>query len=106
MPVSFKKSKSTDKIIAVINGRIKVGEVVDNTVKITGHPSAGVLFEITKAAEKAGYKVLNPHGGARPGSGQPKKPYRTVTISIRVHEDDADTVRKLIAPYKIGNRGK
>jgi hypothetical protein len=32
MKISIKKSNSTDKLIAVINGRIKVGEVINGYI--------------------------------------------------------------------------
>lgn len=32
MKISIKKSHSTDKLIAVINGRIKVGEVINGYI--------------------------------------------------------------------------
>ena len=46
------------------------------------------------------------HGGSRPGSGRKPKPYKTVTVSVRVHEDDEETVKKLLDPYKLKNRNK
>lgn len=100
MPASIKKSRTTDKNIVVLNGRIKVGEVIDGKIKITGRPSGADMHFIEKLALKNGMEILYPHGGARPGSGRPKKE-PTKTLSYRVPESKAITldqkIRQIIA---------
>lgn len=99
MPASIKKSRTTDKTIVVLNGRIKVGEVIDGKIKITGGPSAADKHHIEKLARKEGMEIIYPHGGVRPGSGRPKKE-PTKTLSYRVPESKAKSldqkIRKVI----------
>ena len=44
--ITLKKSRTTDKTIAVINGRIKVGEYVNGQVVVTGKPEKSVVDRI------------------------------------------------------------
>jgi hypothetical protein len=36
------------------------------------------------------------HGGPRPGSGRPKKDYKTVTVSFRVKAQYSDHIKELV----------
>jgi len=100
MPASIKKSRSTDKTIVVLNGRIKVGEVVGKEIRLTGGHSGADLHFIEKLAAKEGLEIIHTHGGPRPGSGRPKKE-PTTTLSYRVPasvSEEIDTaIRKIIS---------
>jgi len=100
MPASIIKSRSTDKTIVVLNGRIKVGEVIGNEIRLTGGHSGAELHYIEKLAAKEGLKIVPPHGGYRPGSGRPKKePTKTLSYRVPVSKsDEIDTaIRKIIS---------
>lgn len=57
MKISIKKSETTDKQIAVLNGRIKVGEVYDGKLFLTGAPSATEIHYIKKFCEKSNLQL-------------------------------------------------
>jgi len=63
MSASIKKSRTTDKTIIVLNGRIKVGEVVGKDIRLTGGHSGADLHYIEKLAAKEGLKIKYTHGG-------------------------------------------
>lgn len=103
MPASIKKSRSTDKTIVVLNGRIKVGEVVGKDIILTGGHSGADLYFVEKLAAKEGLKIKYTHGGARPGAGAPKKD-PTTTLAYRVPAAIAEPldkrIREVIADFK------
>ena len=104
MSASIKKSRTTDKTIIVLNGRIKVGEVVGKDIRLTGGHSGADLHYIEKLAAKEGLKIKYTHGGARPGAGAPKKD-PTTTLAYRVPASIAEPldkrIRELIEEIKV-----
>jgi hypothetical protein len=84
--ITIKKSESTDKMIVVINGRIKIGEVIDGRII----PLPNIEESLKKRIAQ-----MNGRGGKREGSGRPKgEP--TKTLSYRVPLKKANKIDKEI----------
>ena len=70
------------------NASLKVIEITHKTLHFWNRNEWNIFCQEVK-------KIINPHGGTRPGAGRPKSE-PTVTISFRVKVNDAEDIKKQI----------
>ena len=102
MKYTIKKSESTDKLIVVVNGRVKVGEVLEGKIIATGRLSDAQVKTLSTFARKNNLTLVfsTQRGGHREGSGRkPMYEEKTKVISFRVPESKEEEVKDIVGKF-------